>query len=159
MPGRRREVEVIPREQAAIVGANIRALRTGKGWTQAHIGELMGWISNSTVCAAEGRRGGRQRNFTTDEVERLADFFGIKAWQLTTRCMNCEGNPPAGFACLTCGAGAIRTAREHAANCEDTQTRAQNRRHRPRAQSTRADSATEAYETAGISASPLITVE
>lgn len=70
MPGRRREVEVIPREQAAIVGANIRALRTGKGWTQAHVGSLMGWSSNSTVCAAEGRRGGRQRNFTTDEIER-----------------------------------------------------------------------------------------
>jgi len=49
-------VAVIPREQAAAVGANIRALRRGKGWTQAQVGELMGWISNSTVCAAEGRR-------------------------------------------------------------------------------------------------------
>jgi transcriptional regulator with XRE-family HTH domain len=105
MQGRRRETEVIPREQAAIVGANIRALRIGNGWTQAQVGGLMGWISNSTVCAAEGRRGGKQRSFTTDEVERLADFFGIKAWQLTTRCVNCGGHPPTGFACLTCGAG------------------------------------------------------
>ena len=53
MQGRRREVEVIPREQAAIVGANIRTLRLGKGWTQAHVGSLMGWTSNSTVCAAD----------------------------------------------------------------------------------------------------------
>jgi transcriptional regulator with XRE-family HTH domain len=128
MPGRRREVEIIPREQAAIVGTNLRTLRTAKGLTQAQVGELMGWTSNSTVCAAEGRRGGRQRNFTTDEVERLAGFFGIEAWQLTTRCVNCEGHPPTGFACLTCGAGATSTAGEVAANNDDTQTWDLNRR-------------------------------
>ena len=103
MPGRRRGVEVIPREQAAIVGANIRALRTGKGWTQAQVGELMGWTSNSTVCAAEGRRGGRQRSFTSDEVVRLAGFFGIETWQLTARCANCDGHPPPGYTCQSCG--------------------------------------------------------
>jgi transcriptional regulator with XRE-family HTH domain len=103
MPGRRREVEIIPREQAAIVGANIRTLRTAKGLPQAQVAELMGWTSNSTVCAAEGRRGGRQRNFTTDEIERLADFFGIEAWQLTTRCANCYGQPPPGYTCQSCG--------------------------------------------------------
>jgi hypothetical protein len=64
----------------------------------------MGWMSGSTVCAAEGRRDGRQRSFTTDEVQRLAGIFGVKPWQLTTRCANCEGHPPPGFACLTCGA-------------------------------------------------------
>jgi hypothetical protein len=115
MQGRRREVEVIPREQAAIVGANIRALRISKGWTQAQVGDLMGWTSNSTVCAAEGRRGGRQRGFTTDEVGQLAGFFGIEAWQLTTRCVNCEGHPPTGFACLTCRARASRPVRQLAA--------------------------------------------
>ena len=104
MQGRRREVEVIPREQAAIVGANIRTLRQGRGWRQSYVGELMGWTSNSTVCAAEGRRGGRQRSFTHDEVRQLAGIFGVKQWQLTTRCANCAGHPPAGFACLTCGA-------------------------------------------------------
>jgi transcriptional regulator with XRE-family HTH domain len=141
MQGRRREVEVIPREQAAIVGANLRALRMGKGWTQAQVGELMGWTSNSTVCAAEGRRGGRQRNFTTDEVERLAEFFGVEAWQLTTWCVNCEGHPPTGFACLTCGARATRPAGKLAASRESTQTRDLDRRRRaqtrPRAQSSR----------------------
>ena len=102
--GRRRAVEVITREQAAIVGANIRTLRQGKGWTQSHVGTLMGWASNSTVCAAEGHRGGKQRSFTTEDVQQLAGIFGVKTWQLTTQCANCEGCPPAGFACLTCGA-------------------------------------------------------
>jgi hypothetical protein len=67
----------------------------------------MGWASSSTVCAAEGRRDGRQRSFTPDEVQRLAGIFGLGPWQLTTRCTTCEGAPPAGFACLTCGAQAV----------------------------------------------------
>jgi hypothetical protein len=104
MRGRQRAAGVIPREQAAIVGANIRALREGRGWPQSYVGGLMGWTSNSTVCAAEGHRDGRQRSFTPDEVRRLAGIFGVKPWQLTTRCANCAGHPPTGFACLTCGA-------------------------------------------------------
>lgn len=104
MAGRRRRVDKIPDGQCAVIGANIRTLRHRKGWTQAQLGELMGWRTNSTVCAAEGHRGDRQRSFTADEIERLAAIFGIPVWQLTTRCANCEGCPPAGFSCLTCGA-------------------------------------------------------
>jgi len=104
MPGRFRRVDEIPRDQAAVVGANIRILRQQHGWNQAKLGELMGWPSNSTVCAAEGRRIGRQRGFTAGEVELLAAIFGLSLSQLTTRCANCGGHPPAGFACLTCGA-------------------------------------------------------
>lgn len=104
MKGRRRRVAEIPDAQCAVIGANIRALRHRKGWTQAQLGELMGWRTNSTVCAAEGHRDGRQRGFTTDEVKRLANIFGIPVSQLTTRRANCEGRPPAGFFCLTCGA-------------------------------------------------------
>jgi len=77
MTGRFRRVDEIPPDQAAVVGANIRILRQQHGWNQARLGELMGWPSNSTVCAAEGRRNGRQRGFTTQEVERLAAIFGI----------------------------------------------------------------------------------
>ena len=58
MGGRRRRVEMIPAKQFAVVGANIRALRLRKGWTQAELGELMGWPTTSTVCAAEGHRDG-----------------------------------------------------------------------------------------------------
>jgi hypothetical protein len=104
MRGRHRLVDTIPEGQSAIVGANIRTLRQRRGWTQTTLGELMGWPSNSTVCAAEGHRNGRQRDFTTGEVKQLADIFGVSPSQLTTRCANCEGHPPAGFACLTCGA-------------------------------------------------------
>jgi transcriptional regulator with XRE-family HTH domain len=94
----------IPAGQCAIIGANIRALRQRNGWTQARLGELMGWPSTSTVCAAEGHRSDRQRGFTTRELTRLAAIFGIPPAQLTTRCATCGGHPPAGFACLACGA-------------------------------------------------------
>jgi|SRR5947209_10934408 len=103
-PGRRRRVDEIPIDQFDVVGANIRALRLRKGWTQAELGELMGWPTTATVCAAEGHRDGRQRGFTTQEVRRLAAIFGVSAQQLTTGCANCHGRPPTGFACLTCGA-------------------------------------------------------
>ena len=87
-----------------MVGANIRVLRLRKGWTQGQLGELMAWPTTSTVCAAEGHRDGRQRGFTAEEVGQLATIFGVSPSQLTTRCANCADHPPAGFACLTCGA-------------------------------------------------------
>jgi hypothetical protein len=103
-PERRRRVDDIPEGQPAIVGVNIRTLRQRMGWSQVELGELMGWHSASTVCAAEGRRGGRQRGFTTREIERLAANFDVSPQELTTRCANCGGHPPTGFACLACGA-------------------------------------------------------
>jgi hypothetical protein len=104
MGKRRGAAGKIPEKQSAIVGVNIRTLRQRKGWTQAKLGELMGWPNASTVCAAEGHRDGRQRGFTTEEIGRLAALFGACPSQLTTRCVNCDGHPPAGFACLACGA-------------------------------------------------------
>jgi transcriptional regulator with XRE-family HTH domain len=104
MTGRRPRAREIPRAQAEVVGANIRVLRQRKGWSQAQLGQLMGWGTPSTVCAAEGHRDGRQRGFTADEVQRLAGIFGRAPWQLTTRCANCDAHPPTGFTCETCGA-------------------------------------------------------
>lgn len=104
MTRRRRPAAQVPAGESAIVGANIRVLRQRRGWSQAKLGELMGWPTPSTVCAAEGRRGGRQRGFTTDEVRRLGVIFGVPPGKLTTVCANCDGYPPAGFACLICGA-------------------------------------------------------
>jgi hypothetical protein len=57
--------------------ANIRVLRQQRGWNQAKVGELMGSPGNSTVCAADGHRNGRQRGFATQEVRRLAAIFAV----------------------------------------------------------------------------------
>lgn len=94
--GRGGAASKLPGEQCAIVGANIRALRQRRGWTQRKFGELMGWQSASTVCAAEGHRNRRQRSFTTEEVEQLAAIFDVSPSQLMTRCANCGGHPRSG---------------------------------------------------------------
>jgi hypothetical protein len=94
----------IPKERSAIAGVNIRTLRQRQGWTQVKLGELMGWPNASTVCAAEGHRDGRQRGFTAEEIRQLAALFGVCPSRLMMRCVNCGGQPPAGFACLACGA-------------------------------------------------------
>ena len=60
MPERRGITGKTTEEQSAVVAANIRALRQRRGWTQPKLGELMGWPSTSTVCAAEGHRNHRQ---------------------------------------------------------------------------------------------------
>lgn len=99
----RRGPAKFPAGQSAVIGANIRALRLNRGWSMAKVGELMGWQTVSTVCAAEGHRSSRQRRFTAAEVGQLAAIFSVSAEQLNTRCVNCAGRPPAGFACLTCG--------------------------------------------------------
>ena len=104
MRGRGRRGGEILEAQAAVIGANIRVLRQRNGWTQATLGQLMRWPSSSTVCAAEGHRSGRQRGFTPDEVHRLAGIFGLEPWHLMTRCVNCDGHPPQGFTCDSCGA-------------------------------------------------------
>jgi transcriptional regulator with XRE-family HTH domain len=96
----------LPRDQRAVIGANIRAMRLERGWTQRQLGELMGWSSASAVCRVESNRGGRQRSLTVDELGRLAAVFNVNAQQLKVRCVTCRGRPPAGFACLTCGARA-----------------------------------------------------
>jgi hypothetical protein len=94
----------LPAAQCAIAAANIRTLRRRNGWTQAHLGQLMGWPAPSTVCAAEGHRAGHQRRFARWEVDQLSAIFGVPARQLLTRCATCGGHPPPGYACLTCKA-------------------------------------------------------
>ena len=53
---------------------------------------------------ADGHRGGQQRRFAITEIEKLAAIFGVPAAALTTRCAIFGGKPPAGYACLACGA-------------------------------------------------------
>lgn len=51
-PARRRHVDDIPDGQPAVASVNIRTLRQRRGWSQAKLGELMGWQNASTVSAA-----------------------------------------------------------------------------------------------------------
>jgi transcriptional regulator with XRE-family HTH domain len=106
--GRNHLLVFVSENQLPTIGANVRALRQGMGWTQRHLAELLGWGPDaSSVCRLEKEtKDGRRRNITMPELERLADIFDVAVWQLKARCVICDGNPPTGFACLTCGARA-----------------------------------------------------
>jgi hypothetical protein len=53
-----------------------------------------------------GRGSNRPRRIlTVREVTSLAEIFGVTPeWLMTSTCSHCHGLPPAGFACLSCGA-------------------------------------------------------
>jgi len=112
---RRKRAAWIPESQLAAIGANVRALRLGMGWSQQKLAVAMGLgphnisaVSRLEKAAPDGRR----RNITTWELERLAEIFEVAVWRLKARCVVCDGNPPAGFSCLTCGARAEVEARQ-----------------------------------------------
>jgi len=104
---KRKRAAWIPENQLAVVGANVRALRLGMGWSQRKLAVAMGLGPHNFSAISRIEKAdpdGRRRNITTWELERLADIFEVAVWQLKTRCVVCDGNPPTGFGCLTCGA-------------------------------------------------------
>jgi transcriptional regulator with XRE-family HTH domain len=97
----------VPENQLPTIGANVRALRLGMGWSQRKLAVAMGLgphnfsaVSRIEKAAPDGRR----RGLSVWELDTLASIFDVPAWQLKARCVTCDGNPPIGFACLTCGA-------------------------------------------------------
>lgn len=93
-----------------VVASNVRRLRKLQGWTQAELGNRLGWHS-TVVCHAEraaerARRPGRR--FSIDDVALLAGVLGVTIADLLVLpppCPCCGDRPPAGLACKTCGAG------------------------------------------------------
>jgi hypothetical protein len=59
------------------------------------------------VSAAERSVDGKRvRKFDIDEVARIADVFGVTIDELLmppAPCPQCDGDPPPGFTCNTCG--------------------------------------------------------
>jgi transcriptional regulator with XRE-family HTH domain len=107
--GRNHLAVLVPENQLPVIGANVRALRQGRGWTQRKLAVAMGLGARNVSAVSRLEKAapdGRRRNITTCELDRLADILEVAVWQLKARCVTCDGSPPAGFACLTCGARA-----------------------------------------------------
>lgn len=92
---------------SASVARNIKRLRRIRGWTAADLAREVTasgvpWIRQVVSCVENGRR-----RITVDELAALGAAFGVEPWSLTgtPRCRACNGAPPAGYACLTCGEG------------------------------------------------------
>lgn len=93
----------------ARVLAHVRALRRGRGWSQAQLAERMAaagvpWDRIVVTRIETGRREG----ISVDEMYALASVFNVEPHSLTTArvritCPRCDGAPPAGFRCTACG--------------------------------------------------------
>ena len=86
-------------EQSVIVGRNMRVLRWRAGWTQTDLAKAVG-RSVSRISRTETG----ERAFTGLEVMLVAAVFQVNPAELITKCFNCKGVPPWGFACIACGA-------------------------------------------------------
>ncbi|WP_412080769.1 helix-turn-helix transcriptional regulator [Streptomyces sp. SCL15-4] len=92
------------------IGQHLKRLRQKAGISQAEAGRRIAeqrgvpaW-SRQAINAAE--RGGRA--WTADDLVALAAAFGVTPGSLfgeVPTCTRCQGVPPDGFRCNTCGAG------------------------------------------------------
>ena len=93
----------------AVVAANVRRLRTARHWSAEQLaGKLaangLPWERVTVSKMETGRRSG----VTVDELAHLGAVFGVEPWSLTSIdaiCQRCNGAPPFGYSCLSCGAG------------------------------------------------------
>lgn len=102
---------------ARIVGRNVARLRNRRGLTQEQLAEEIskaGWrVSSSVISFIEKGRAGRNpshqhRNVSVDQLMAFAAFFECEpADLLHPACRACDGCPPAGFTCNTCGAAQL----------------------------------------------------
>jgi transcriptional regulator with XRE-family HTH domain len=102
---------------SSVVAANIRRLRQIRGQTAEEFAAAINaagvaW-TRQTVAKIEN---GRRAHVTVDDLAALAAALGIDdPWALTQQsaCAACHGVPPAGYACLECGAETPRDKASH----------------------------------------------
>ena len=96
------------------ISRNVRRLRRARGWTQEEAGQRLAEITGKPQSKASWSAGerhpetGRTKSWTANEVAALAVLFDVPVGDLfepQPPCRACDGEPPAGFTCNTCGAG------------------------------------------------------
>lgn len=91
------------------VAANIRRLRLAQGKSAQAVADetcTHGWAIDRHAIYKIEERG---RRVTVDELVSLAAVFDVRPQDLLTpaaECPGCQGSPPSGFSCLTCGTSA-----------------------------------------------------
>lgn len=99
------------------ISRNVRRLRLARGWTQTEAIQRFGKVSGEpkfsvvTWSAAErAPETKRTKSWTANEIAALAETFGVPVGDLFEAqppCRACDGQPPAGFTCNSCGAGEV----------------------------------------------------
>ena len=101
---------IVGHEVSENVAKNVRLLRHSHKLTIEALADLMGFTPAVITNIENGRPklGSRTRHIDVDELSVLANIFGIAdPWSLTKtpECGTCNGAPPVGFKCNTCGLG------------------------------------------------------
>ena len=91
----------LPQVRSRAAGIRIRNLRKDLGWTQAELARKAG-VTQVMLSRAET---GTDR-MSPRTVTALAAALGADLDALLAECGHCHGKPPAGYACLSCGAEA-----------------------------------------------------
>lgn len=98
---------------ARIVGRNIAILRRAAGLSQGALAEKMTAAGHRMGASVMGFvelgriSGGQPRALSVDQLMAFAAFFERNPMDLLIPiCDACEGEPPQGFTCNTCGLGA-----------------------------------------------------
>lgn len=91
------------------VAANVVRIRKARRISQSELVEQLqqagSGINRSILANLET---GRRAVISVDELAAFAAVLGLDAWSLTGEapyCAKCNGEPPAGFICATCGEG------------------------------------------------------
>jgi transcriptional regulator with XRE-family HTH domain len=90
-----------------IVIGNVRRLRKARKWSAQRLVEALAphgvpLASRSVLANWET---GRREGISVDDLAALGAVFEVDPWSLTDtpHCLTCQGEPPAGYACLACG--------------------------------------------------------
>lgn len=95
-----------PRTFRDRVAVNIRAMRAGRRWSAQELAnrseKTTRPISRRSISQIEAG----SRDVSVDDLMALAQAFDVPAADLLAEapiCRQCSGQPPEGFACLSCG--------------------------------------------------------
>lgn len=93
------------RDPTRTIYARMRALRKARGWSAQDLSHRLAEVGRETsrgiIASAET---GRIEGCPVSLLYALAAVFEVPVETLTDpSCAHCQGNPPAGFACTTCG--------------------------------------------------------
>lgn len=91
------------------VMTNVRRMRRARGWLLQQLADALtaeGWKTSANLLS-RSETGAKRALITVDELYAYARVFGVTVGDLVAdapRCEHCDGEPPAGFVCATCGA-------------------------------------------------------
>jgi hypothetical protein len=97
------------------VRENVQRLRQARRMTFVELSAELSALGRPIPVLGLRRIETGTRRVDVDDLVALAETFGVSPAQLLEplpECVTCQGAPPPGFTCATCGAGVVRPGEE-----------------------------------------------